>query len=129
MRCADRTRAQTTLAMMLTMAASMYLADGISTSVTGYGTVGGTFTSDGNYAYFHNETELTGASNSFDVGLDSRVGVQAVVSFDSQWSVTGQELVKLRSSDNFDPGTEWLFAQYQPDSDLKLRLGRVVLPV
>jgi len=129
MRCADRTRAQTTLAMMLTMAASMYLADGISTSVTGYGTVGGTFTSDGNYAYFHKETELAGASNSLDIGLDSRIGVQAVVSFDSQWSVTAQELAKLRGSDNFDPGTEWLFAQYQPVSDLKLRLGRVVLPV
>jgi hypothetical protein len=114
--------------MMLSIATSMSLADGISTSVTGYGTVGGTFTSDADYAYFHNETELTGASNSFDVGLDSRIGVQAVVSFDSQWSVTGQELAKLRGSDNFDPGTEWLFAQYQPDSDLKLRLGRVVLP-
>jgi hypothetical protein len=114
---------------MLSMAASMSLADGINTSVSGYGTVGGSFTSDGNFAYFHNETELTGATNSFDVGLDSRIGVQAVVSFDSQWSVTAQELAKLRGDSNFDPGTEWLFAQYQPNSDLKLRLGRVVLPV
>jgi len=129
MRCADATVARTTLAVMLSMAASMSLADGISTSVSGYGTVGGTFTNDGDFAYFHNETEFTGAANSFDVGLDSRIGVQAVVSFDSQWSVTAQELAKLRGSSNFDPNTEWLFAQYQPSSDLKFRLGRVVLPV
>src|ERR1700722_2952722 len=129
MRRADRAAAQTTLALMLSMVASMSLADGIGASVSGYGTVGGTFTSDGNYAYFHKETELAGASNSLDIGLDSRIGVQAVVSFDSQWSVTAQELAKLRGSDNFDPGTEWLFAKYQPVSDLKLRLGRVVLPV
>jgi len=104
------------------------LADGITTSVGGFGTVGGTFTSDANYAYVHTPTEFSGASNSLDVGLESRIGVQAVVSFDSQWSVTAQEVAKLRGSSNFDPGTEWLYAQYQPESDLKLRLGRVVLP-
>jgi hypothetical protein len=129
MRCAETTVIKATWAAIMSMAASVTLADGISTSVSGYGTVGGTFTSDGHYAYFHNETEFTGASNSFDVGLDSRIGVQAVVSFDSQWSVTAQELAKLRGDSNFHPDTEWLFAQYQPDSDLKLRLGRVVLPV
>jgi hypothetical protein len=61
--------------------------------------------------------------------LESRIGVQAVVTFDSRWSVTAQEVAKLRGSNNYDPGTEWLFAQYQPDPGLKLRLGRVVLPV
>jgi hypothetical protein len=110
------------------MAASMALADGVTTAFSGFGTVGGTFTSDGRYAYIHNPTEFTGASNSLDVGLESRIGVQAVVNFDPQWSVTAQEVAKLRGSNNFDPGTEWLFAQYQPDPDLKLRLGRIVLP-
>ena len=76
----------------------------------------------------HNSTEYNGASSSLDVGLESRIGVQAVVTFDSHWSVTAQEEAKLRGTKNFDPGTEWLFVQYQPYSDLKVRVGRVVMP-
>jgi hypothetical protein len=128
MRCAHSV-AQAMGAAILSMAACAALADGISTSVSGFGTIGGTFTSDGRYAYYHSPTEFSGASNSLDIGLESRIGVQAVVSFDPQWSITAQEVAKQRGNTKFDPGTEWLYAQYQPDSDLKLRVGRVVLPV
>jgi hypothetical protein len=113
----------------LSMTTCLAFADGITTTLSGFGTVGGTFTSDGGYAYSHSASEFTGASNSLDIGLDSRIGVQAVVSVDPQWSVTAQEVAKLRGSSNFDPGTEWLYVQYQPESDLKVRLGRVVLPI
>jgi hypothetical protein len=102
--------------------------NGISTTVSGYGTVGGTFTSDGNYAYTHDPSEFTGATHQFDLGLESRIGVQAVVDFGSGFSVTAQELARQRGSDQFSLGTEWLFLQYSPDSDWKLRLGRVALP-
>ncbi|HEX4377800.1 MAG TPA: hypothetical protein VHZ99_11680, partial [Steroidobacteraceae bacterium] len=34
----------------------------------------------------------------------------------------------LRGDKSFDPGTEWLYVQYKPYSDLKLRVGRVVMP-
>jgi hypothetical protein len=129
MRCSRTTAVKAAWAAILSMVGCAASADGITTSISGYGTVGGTFTSDGSNAYVHNSTEFSGASNSFDVGLDSRIGVQAVVSFDPQWSVTVQEEAKLRGNTAFDPGTEWLYAQYQPDSDVKLRLGRVVLPV
>jgi hypothetical protein len=129
MHCAVAIVARARWAAMIWMVSSMVFADGIATTVSGFGTVGGTFTSDGHYAYIHNPTEFAGASTSLDTGLDSRIGVQAVVSFDSQWSVTAQEVAKLRGSSDFDPGTEWLYAQYQPTTDLKARLGRVVLPV
>jgi hypothetical protein len=61
------------------------------------------------------------------VGLESRIGVQAVFDFGSDFSVTAQEVARLRGSNEFDPGTEWLFVQYVPDSDWKLRVGRVEL--
>lgn len=102
--------------------------DSINTAISGYGTAGGTFTSDGKYAYYHDPSEFTGASNSLDVGLDSRIGVQAIVSFGTQWSVTAQEEMKQRGATTFDPGTQWLYVQYQPSSELDLRVGRVVLP-
>jgi hypothetical protein len=118
-----------TLCMALMFAAgSVARADnGINTTITGYGTVGGTFTSDDNYAYRHDVTEFVGATNTFDVGLESRLGVQAVVDFGSGFSVTAQEVARRRESTNFDLQTEWLYAQYAPTPDWQFRIGRVVL--
>jgi hypothetical protein len=100
---------------------------GFNTSITGYGTVGGTFTSDGDYKYTHDVSEFKGAGSNFDVALDTRIGVQAVVDFSSSISVTVQELARRRGNEDFSLGTEWAFVQYAATSDLKLRLGRVVL--
>jgi hypothetical protein len=102
-------------------------ADGVATSISGFGTVGGSFTSNSNYVFRHEAGEFTGASNQFDIGLDSRIGVQARFDFGSGFSVTAQEVVRERGDKTFDPGTEWLYLQYSPTSDLKLRVGRVVM--
>ena len=101
--------------------------DGISTTISGYGTVGGTYTSDGAYAYHHDVTEFTGAANRFEVGLESRLGVQAVFDFGSGFSVTAQEVARRRGSEDFELGTEWLYLQYSPTPDWQFRVGRVVL--
>jgi hypothetical protein len=120
---------QAALSLLLTLGVvSTTQADnGISTTVSGFGTVGGTFTSDGNYAYRHDVTEFVGATNTFDVGLESRLGVQAIVDFGSGFSVTAQEVARRRESTNFNLGTEWLYAQYVPTPDWQFRVGRVVL--
>ena len=125
------TRAPTVLA---SLCAAIFIAtstaaaaDGVTTTVSGYGTVGGSFTSDSHYAYRHDITEYTGASNDFDLGLESRIGVQAVFDFGEKLSVTIQEVARERGDKTFDPGTEWLYAQYTPNSDWTLRLGRVAL--
>jgi hypothetical protein len=99
----------------------------IKTTISGYGTLGGTITSDDNSAYTHDPTEFVGAGHHIDIPLDSKIGVQAVIDFGSGFSVTAQEVARQRGSDNFSLGTEWLYLQYSPDSDWKFRLGRVAL--
>ena len=103
------------------------LADGITTTISGFGTVGGSLTSNQDFAYVHDSSEFSGATNQFDVGLESRLGLQATFNFGSGFSVTAQEVARQRGDKSFDPGTEWLYAQYQPSPDWKLRLGRVAL--
>jgi hypothetical protein len=116
------------LCAALVFAASVARADSdIKTSISGYGTLGGTFTSDDNYAYTHDPTEFTGAGHHIDIPLDSRIGVQAVIDFGSGFSVTAQEVARQRGSDAFSLGTEWLYLQYSPDADWRFRVGRVVL--
>jgi hypothetical protein len=109
------------------VAATAASADGVTTTLSGYGTVGGSFTSDSNYAYRHDSSEFKGASNDLDLGLESRIGVQAVFDFGAEFSVTVQEVARARGYKSFDPGTEWFYAQYAPDLDWTLRLGRVAL--
>ena len=117
-----------TVCTSLLIAWGVAVADnGISTTLSGYGTLGGTMTSDGNYAYVHDGSEFTGAAHQFDLGLESRIGVQAVIDFGSGFSVTVQELARQRESEKFDLGTEWAFLQYSPAPDWKFRLGRVAL--
>jgi hypothetical protein len=108
-------------------AATAARADEITTTISGYGTIGGTWTSDKNLAYHHSATEFSGASNQVDFPLDSRIGLQATITYGAQWSITAQELFKQRGNEALNPGTEWLYLQYTPDTSVKLRAGRVAL--
>ena len=121
--------ARIALTVALTLAATSAAHADITTSFSGFGTVGGSFTSDSNYGYAHDASEYTKATNQFDIGLESRLGLQGRVDFGSGFSVTAQEVFRERGNNEFDPGTEWLYVQYSPDSDLQIRAGRVVLPV
>ena len=101
--------------------------DDIKASFSAYGTFGGTFTSNGDYQYYHTSTEFKGASNDFDAALESRIGAQAQIDVGSDVSIIVQELAEQRGSTPFSLGTEWAFIQYTPIPDVKLRLGRVAL--
>ena len=119
--------ARAALAMLLSLGAVSITQADIGTTITGFGTIGGSISSNSDYAYRHDPTEGTGATNQFDIGLESRLGVQAVMDFGSGISVTAQELARQRGNEVFSLGTEWLYLQYVPDSDWKLRMGRVAL--
>ena len=117
------------LAVAATLAATTAARADITTTFSGFGTVGGSFTGNSDFSYNHDASEYVGASNQFDIGLESRLGLQGKVDFGEGFSVTAQEVFRLRGSNQFDPGTEWLYVQYSPDADFQIRLGRVVLPV
>jgi hypothetical protein len=120
-------RAATMMASMLAAAGAARADGGFNTTITGYGTVGGAMTSDSNYQFVHDGSEFKGASNTLNIGLESRIGVQAQVDFGSNISVTVQELAKERGAEDFKPGTEWAFVQYAATPDFKIRLGRMAL--
>ncbi|MDP8983566.1 MAG: hypothetical protein M3N97_00725 [Pseudomonadota bacterium] len=115
------------MALLVSLGAVSFSRADTSTTITGFGTVGGSISSNSDYAYRHDPTEANGATNQFDIGLESRLGVQAMVDFGSGITVTAQEIARQRGAEAFSLGTEWLYLQYQPSSDWKLRMGRVAL--
>jgi len=101
--------------------------DGFNTSISGYGTIGGTYTGNSAYTYIQNPSEFKATNSQFDLGVDSRIGAQAIFTYGADLSVIVQEEARRRGSENFSLGTEWAYLQYKPTDDLKLRLGRVAL--
>jgi hypothetical protein len=101
--------------------------DAFNTAISGYGSIGGTYTGDSAYTYILNGSQFKATNSQFDLGTDSRIGLQATFTYGTDLSVIVQEEAKRRGSDNFSLGTEWAFLQYKPTDDLKLRLGRVAL--
>jgi hypothetical protein len=106
--------------------------------VSGYGTVAATTTNNDQLEFRSKASRSKGVGQSIDLGNDSRFGIQAVVKFNADLSVTGQLVGQRRMTGaedadfgrdkDFDPQVEWLYAQYNALPSLNLRLGRVVLP-
>jgi hypothetical protein len=116
------------VAAALALCGAAHAADGITHKISGYGTLAGTFTDTNEAEYVGSLGKFTGANKQIDTGVDSRLGLQGVVNFDSQFSMTAQALMVRRQAKDFDVGLEWFYGQYQPIPEVSLRLGRVMIP-
>lgn len=115
-------------ALALGSAAAVAADNGITTTISGYGTVAGTLTDDADGGYVTSVQQHVGATNRLDIGLQSRLGLQGVVKFDPEFSFTAQALATRRAEKDYDIGMDWLYGQYTPVSGLDLRLGRMAMP-
>lgn len=94
---------------------------------SGFGTLGATITNTDEAQYRANFRQSKGADESPDIGVDSRLGLQADVKFNNTFTAVGQ-LLTLRRDGSDQPRVEWLYGQADAAAGLKLRLGRMVLP-
>ena len=94
---------------------------------SGFATLGAV-RSNTNLGTFVIPGQTSGATQSFDFGVDSKIGVQGTYKLDSQFSVTAQFITKENNQNNWSPKTEWLFGKIQAQPNLSFRLGRMGLP-
>jgi predicted porin len=120
----------------LALAAPAHAADGgPDIKFSGYGTVAASTLSDDSLGLTRTQTQSKGVGNKLDIGSDSRLGLQAVVNFQSGFSFTAQVEAERRiqsvfgQDKEFDPEVNWLYGQYQFLPSMNVRLGRVALPV
>ncbi|MFT3856142.1 MAG: porin [Aquabacterium sp.] len=137
MKIPRRTKLATALAIALISQAGVPLTARAETTfkVSGYGTLAGTVTDEGEREFRPSMNHAIGASHGMDFFGDSKLGLQGVANFGNGFSVTGQLLGQRRrvddaprSNEDFNVGFEWLFAQYSPTANIDIRAGRVVLP-
>lgn len=65
--------------------------------------------------------------DSWDLGPDSKLGLQGVINFNPQWSATAQ--VVSRGALDGKINLEWLYATWQATDNLTLQVGRKRLPL
>jgi hypothetical protein len=73
--------------------------------------------------------EGAGASGAWNPNVDSRIGAQVGVKFNSRWSGVVQVIVEQRYDLSYRPQVEWANIKYQATPDLALRVGRIALPI
>ena len=120
------------LPLALALAAGAAHAEDASNmfSYSGFGTVGATHSSstDGDYVGTLYQTSGAGATRTWDMGVDSKLGVQVNAKFTDQLSAVVQVVAMDRTDDTFGPRFEWANLQYAITPDLKVRVGRTALP-
>lgn len=117
------------LAAAMTLAANAAQAGvsfGEHVTLTGFGTLG-VVSADTDQAQYRAElTQGRGASKDWDVGVDSKLGLQANATLNETFSIVGQMLVSRRLA--HAAALEWLYGSARLPAGFELKLGRMVLP-
>jgi hypothetical protein len=122
-----RLTAQVFALLVAVSAQTAHAAEGPTWKFSGFGTVGGVIADTGEAQFHSNTLQSSGAGRSLDLGVDSRLGLQANVKFNDTFSAVGQLLTSER--EGVKTKAEWLYGEASAAPWLKLRLGRMVLPV
>lgn len=96
-------------------------------TISGFGTAGYVATNTNKGEFRANPRQDKGATKSGDWGVDSRLGLQANVTFNDMFSAVGQLYISRRDGDS-SPEAEWLFVQADLSNNISLRAGRMVMP-
>lgn len=108
-------------------------AEDSSTSfkLRGFGTVGVTHSSQDQADYRNSLFQPSGAGHTraWDLGLDTRLGLQGDLTLNDKLSAVVQLISERNYDKTFKPNVEWANFKYQITPDLSVRAGRVALPM
>jgi hypothetical protein len=106
-------------------------ATGSAWTLSGFGTIGATHSSERNADYTASVLKANGAgaTRSWSANVDSRLGAQLDLRFAKGWSAVLQVVSEQGLDNSYRPRVEWANVKYQATPDLALRFGRVALPM
>jgi hypothetical protein len=95
-------------------------------NLSGFGTLAGGAVVDGD-GYIADYPNLGVYDDGFDIGQETRLGLQGTAKFDDKLSATLQ--VMTRASNDFELEVEWLYATLKVADGTNLQAGRMRMPV
>lgn len=99
-------------------------------SVKGFGTIGAVHSSEDEADYVATPYQPNGAGStrSWDMSVDSKLGVQLNANFSDKLSAVVQAVSQHQYDNSWRPVIEWANFKYQITPEVSVRLGRIVLP-
>lgn len=83
---------------------------------------------EGDFVANLRQSSGAGFSHDWAFGVDSKLGLQLDAKFSPTLSGVLQVVSQQRPEGNYEPEVEWANLRYQPQPDLSLRVGRILLP-
>ncbi|MBB5205990.1 hypothetical protein HNQ51_003321 [Inhella inkyongensis] len=96
-------------------------------SFSGFGTAGLAKTNN-DRAEYAMPGQLSGADDSVEGSVDTKLGLQLTAKFNPMFSATAQLLTKYNGKGNWEPNAEWAYFKAQFSPNWALRVGRMGLP-
>lgn len=110
----------------LGVADELRLVDEGSLTIGGFGTIGGAYNANAEAEFIRDRSQPEGAADGrFDLGLDSRLGVQINWRPNEPLEGVLQLVAKRRYDGTYRPQLSWAFLGYAFDPDIRLRVGRL----
>lgn len=99
-------------------------------SLSGFGTVGLSYTSETQADFTSNVLKASGVgfSGNWSGDVDSRIGAQLTANFSPELSGVLQIISEQRYDTTYRPIVEWANLKYQVTPNLSVRIGRIALP-
>lgn len=95
-------------------------------SLSGFGTLGGTYNLDGEAGFIRDISQPDGArGNGIDWAIDSRLGFQATWRLREDFESTLQLASKYRYDGSYYPQVTWAFLKYEINPNVQIRAGRL----
>jgi len=96
-------------------------------SWSGFATLGGVYNSSDQGDFLRDLSQRKGAgyTQRFDLGVDSRLGLQFDLKVNETLSATAQVISLRRYNNTFTPDINWAFVKYSPNESVQARVGRL----
>lgn len=91
----------------------------------GFGTLAAARSSTDEAEYLRDVSQPKGVARRVDVGLDSRLGLQANLRLGESWEAVAQVVSSRRYDDTFRPELTWAFLKWRATEEVELRAGRL----
>jgi hypothetical protein len=96
-----------------------------STTVSGFGTLGGVYNSSEKYGFIRDLGQETPPGRQYSWRTDTRLGVQVAQVFSPQWQAIGQVLIRDQVDSTLNNSISRAFVSWRPTANLHVRLGRM----
>lgn len=120
-----RTRRLLSLYALLVPIATCAEAQQGATILSGFGTVGGVYNSGDEHGFIRNIAQETPPGRQYTWRSDTRLGIQAAHTFNPQWQIVGQLVLREQADHTPNNTISRAFVSYRPDANLHMRFGRL----